>query len=39
MTSRQNIYSKSILTKRINLPIKSINRKLDETLKKKIVET
>jgi len=38
MTSRQNIYSKSILTKRINLPIKSINRKLDETLKKKIVE-
>lgn len=38
MTSRQNIYSKSILTKKITLPIKSINKKIDETLKKKIIE-
>tara|TARA_Y100000741_G_scaffold290599_1_gene230701 strand:+ start:1636 stop:2151 length:516 start_codon:yes stop_codon:yes gene_type:complete len=39
MTSRQNIYSKSILTKKITLPIKNINKKIDETIKKKIIDT
>lgn len=38
MTSRQNIYSKGILTKKIHLPIKMINKKLDETIKKNIVD-
>jgi DNA-directed RNA polymerase subunit E'/Rpb7 len=38
MTSRENIYSKSILIKRINIPIKNINKKIDELLKKKIVD-
>lgn len=39
MTSRDNIYSKSILIKKINIPIKNIDKNIDDTLKKKIVET
>lgn len=38
MTSRQTIYSKSILTKKMTLPIKMVNKMLDETIKKNIVE-
>jgi len=38
MTSRQNIYSKSILTKKIRLPIKNINKHINDTLKKIIVD-